>query len=366
MSRKSKKGIYLTVGLSILLLGFLILLPKILIFWSGLSTTTNSENLAFLIKNPSTPEQLATHLYDEGIINDKAAFVKVASYKNLTKNRIAIGMYEIQPHTSFRTLLNGFTINSAGNGNAEIEVPVTFNNCKTLYQMAGKVSHVLYLDSAKLIQHLLSGITLKKYGFTLEQLPALFIPNTYKMYYDTDEKQFTQRMAQEFKLFWNNTRLLKMKNLGLNSPSEVTTLASIVYAEQSVNSDEWSTIAGLYLNRIRTGMKLQSDPTFKFCWGDKLEGVQRLLAVHRKINCPYNTYLVKGLPPGPINLPSSAVIEAVLNAPKVKYLFMCAKPDYSGRHNFAVSGAEHLRNAKVFQDWLGSEQKKKKRKAHGS
>lgn len=361
MFKKSKRGIYLTVAASLLLIVFLVLLPKLLVLWSGMSTTTNSENIAFLISSPTSPESLATQLEKEGLITDKEAFLKVASYKNLNKNRIAVGMYEIQPHTSFRTLLNGFTINSAGNGNAEIEVPVTFNNCKTIYQMAGKVTACLALDSSKLISHLLSGSTLSKYGFTVEQLPALFIPNTYKIYYDTDEKAFTQRMADEFKLFWTEARKAKMKAIGLNTPSEVTTLASIVYAEQSVNADEWPTIAGLYLNRVRTGMRLQSDPTFKFCWGDKLDGVQRLLAVHRNIVCPYNTYLVKGLPPGPINLPSTAVLDAVLNAPRVNYLYMCAKPDYSGRHNFAVSGAEHLRNAKVFQDWLGAEQEKKKR-----
>lgn len=361
MFKKSKSRIYLTVVGSVLVVVFLIALPKMLVLWFGMSTTTNSENIKFLIASPSSPEDLAMQLMKEGLISDKESFLKVAAYKNLNKNRIAIGMYEIEPHTSFRTLLNGFTLNSAGNGNAEIEVPVTFNNCKTIYQMANKVSKCLSIDSSKLISYLLLGSTLTKYGFTVEQLPALFIPNTYKMYYDTDEKAFTQRMADEFKLFWTEARKAKMKAIGLNSPSEVTTLASIVYAEQSVNSDEWPTIAGLYLNRIRIGMKLQSDPTFKFCWGNKLDGVQRLLAIHRNILCPYNTYMIKGLPPGPINLPSTAVIDAVLNAPRVNYLFMCAKPDYSGHHNFAVSGAEHMRNAKIFQDWLGAEQKKKKK-----
>lgn len=227
--------------------------------------------------------------------------------------------------------------------------------------MAGKVSKCIAVDSASLMAYLMNGSTLEKYGFTWEQFPAMFIPNTYKMYYDTDAMAFTQRMAREFKLFWTQDKTAKLKSLGLTSPSQLTTLASIVYAEQSRIAEEWPTIAGLYLNRIRTGMKLQSDPTFKFCWGDKLEGVQRLLAVHRSIVCPYNTYLIKGLPPGPINLPEAVVLDAVLHAPKVNYLFMCAKPDYSGRHNFAVSGTEHLENARVFQNWLGEEQKKKQR-----
>ncbi|NDB34588.1 MAG: endolytic transglycosylase MltG [Flavobacteriia bacterium] len=336
----------------------LVLLPKIKVFWAGLTVTSNSNSVVFTIKDSLSAEGLADALADLQIIENKADFLTVARYKKLSKVNIALGKYQIAPSTNFRTLLNGFTLNSAGNGNAEVEVEVTFNNCRTIYHMAGKVSRCLMLDSSKLVAHLLSGSTLQKYGFTVEQLPALFIPNTYELFYDTDERTFTDRMAKEFKSFWNEERKSQLVNIGLNSPSEAVTLASIVYAEQSRNADEWPTIAGLYLNRIRTGMKLQSDPTFKFCWGDKLNGVQRLLAVHRAIVCPYNTYIIRGLPPGPINLPSASVVDAVLKAPNVDFLFMCAKPDYSGRHNFAVTGAEHMKNAKIFQDWLGKEQKK--------
>ena len=358
---KNSKSI-LIVSLAILLLigivGALVFFPKIQVYWSGMTVSSNAATQAFLINEPISREQLAQTLVQQKIIDSPKDFLRVAAYKQLTRERIAVGMYEIAPQTSYRTLLNGFTKNAAGNGNAEVEVILTFNNCKTIQQMAGKVAQCIAVDSARLMGYLTNGATLQKYGFTWEQLPAMFIPNTYKMYYDTDEIGFCQRMAKEFKAFWTPTRLKQLKNQGLSSPSEATTLASIVYAEQSRISDEWSTIAGLYLNRIRTGMKLQSDPTFKFCWGDKLEGVQRLLAVHRSIVCPYNTYLIKGLPPGPINLPEAVVLEAVLDAPKVNFLFMCAKPDYSGRHNFAVTGTEHLENARVFQNWLGAEQKK--------
>jgi UPF0755 protein len=149
--------------------------------------------------------------------------------------------------------------------------------------------------------------------------------------------------------------MVKLKTVGLNAPSEAVTLASIVYSEQSRRAEEWPVIAGLYLNRIKQGVKLQSDPTFKFCWGDQLKGVQRLLAVHRDIDCAYNTYKIKGLPPGPIYLPPVGVVEAVLNPDKNDYIFMCAKPDYSGTHNFTASGAEHAKNATAFQNWLAAE-----------
>ena len=149
----------------------------------------------------------------------------------------------------------------------------------------------------------------------------MFIPNTYKFYYDTDEKQFVERMAKEFKLFWTNERKAKMKNIGLTSPSQVVTLASIVYSEQSIVSQEWPIIAGLYLNRLDKGIRMQSDPTFKFCWGDALRGVQRLTFEHRERDCPYNTYKYEGLPPGPICIPPTEVVESVLNPAKNDYIF---------------------------------------------
>jgi len=113
----------------------------------------------------------------------------------------------------------------------------------------------------------------------------------------------------------------------------------------------------LYLNRINQGIKLQSDPTFKFCWGDKLEGVQRLLNVHRDIDCPYNTYKINGLPPGPICIPPTEVVDAVLNRDKNNYIFMMAKPDYTGRHDFRLQYADHERLAKIYQNWLAQEMK---------
>jgi UPF0755 protein len=333
--------------------------PKIMLFLAGNQKTTNEGDIEFYIKEPMDLNQLAQELKGQGIIDDTKGFISVGEYKGLTKESIAQGKYLIEESTNFRTLLNGFTINSNGNGNAELEVEVTFTNCRDIYQMASKLSKILAVDSSKLVSYLLDGNTLKRLGFTVEQLPALFIPDTYKMYYDTGEELFVERMAAEFKRFWTADRKGKLKSIGLQTPSQAVTLASIVYSEQSVHSDEWPIIAGLYLNRINQGVKLQSDPTFKFCWGDKLKGVQRLLNVHRDIDCPYNTYKIKGLPPGPICLPSPKVVDAVLNRANVNYLFMCAKPDYSGRHNFAVSGADHMKNADVFQKWLASELRKK-------
>lgn len=328
---------------------------KISVYLAGMKTTENAKTVSFYFDASKGLKGLADQLESEKIISNKDALLKVGEYKNLTGQRLASGKYEIESGTSFRTLLNGFTKNSAGNGNAEVEVEVTFNNCRDVYQMAGKVAKCLMIDSADLADMLTSDSTLEKYDFTSEQLPALFLPNTYKMFWDTDAEQFLVRMADEFKDFWTADRKSKLAKIGLNSPSEAVTLASIVYSEQSKNADEWPVIAGLYLNRIKQGIKLQSDPTFKFCWGDQLEGVQRLTYEHREIQCPYNTYCNDGLPPGPICIPPTQVVDAVLNRDNNNYIFMCAKPDYTGRHDFTVGYAEHAANAKKFQEWLSQQ-----------
>lgn len=332
-------------------------MPKISLYLKSRKETINSEQIAYFIKSPTELKALAKDLENAGIVDDVDGFIAVAEYKGLNKENIALGKYVIEPHAQYRTILNGFKLNAAGNGNGEVEVNVTFNNCRDIYQLAGKVCANIMVDSTTLVAFLDDQATLDKYGFTRQELPALFLPNTYKMYFDTDEKMFVERMAKEYKNFWTEERKSKLSKIGLNRPSEAVTLASIVYSEQNRNSEEWPIIAGLYLNRINEGIKLQSDPTFKYCWGDQLEGVQRLLNVHRDINCEYNTYKINGLPPGPICIPPTEVVDAVLNRDNNKYIFMMAKPDYSGLHDFAIEYADHEKYASIYQKWLANEMK---------
>ena len=182
-------------------------------------------------------------------------------------------------------------------------------------------------------------------GFTRETIPALFIPNTYEIYWNVSPERFMARMKQEYNRFWTEERRKKAEALGL-TPVEVSTLASIVEEESAV-ADEYPTIAGLYLNRLKAGMPLQADPTVKFAAGDF--ALQRILDKHLAIDSPYNTYKYAGLPPGPIRIPSIRAIDAVLNPAHHRYFYMCAKEDFSGRHNFAATLAEHNRNANRYR-----------------
>lgn len=343
-----KKGL-IVVGI-IAVVGIVIGWKHGMAFLDGMKSTDNQKEVRIPIDNKQSLPEIAEALHKKGIVGNVKAFLSLAEYKHLTNKSLEPGMYAIAPGTSYRSLLNGMV-----SGSMEVEVVVTFNNCKTIHDLAVKVANCLAIDSTDLESYILSSETCKKYDFSVETIPALFIPNSYKMYYDTDKEAFVQRMADEFKDFWTADRIAKLKLVGLSSPSQAVTLASIVYGEQSKNESEWPVIAGLYLNRLNTGMRLQSDPTFKFCWGDQLEGVQRLTYEHRSKDCPYNTYLHDGLPPGPISMPPSGVVDAVLNRDNNDYLYMCAQPNYDGLHNFAKDYATHAKNATEFQNWLSQQ-----------
>ena len=331
-------------------------------YLGGKTKTLNASESELYIPSPTSLDELIELLVQEKIIDDVPAFQALLDYKEFTSSRIGSGKYVIAPKTDYNTLINGFSKNSLGNGNKEVEVEVTFNNCRNIYDIAGKVAAQIEMDSTSFVDYIFSDSTLQKYGFNKARIGALFLPNTYRFFWDTDHVEFVSRMAAEFKKFWTPERMEKLKHVGLTSQSDAVTLASIVYSEQDKHPQEWKTIAGLYLNRLKLGMRLESDPTFRYCWGDELAGVERLTYKHRDRDCPYNTYIYAGLPPGPIYIPPSQVVDAVLNAEDNDYIFMCAKPELSGLHNFAKTLAQHNRNAAEFHKWISEQQRRNRNK----
>lgn len=228
----------------------------------------------------------------------------------------------------------------------ETPINLSFTHAvRTPEQLAGLMGKKLLLDSADVQARLKDRVYLSQYGMTPETAVCLFIPNTYEVYWTLTADQLFARMYKEYQRFWNEERLAKAKQLGL-SPVEVATLASIVASETNKQA-EYPLIASLYLNRLRKGIALQACPTVIFAVGDF--SMRRVLKRHLKIDSPYNTYTHRGLPPGPIRLARPDVIDAVLNAPKTDYLYMCANPDFSGTHVFSSSYAHHSAVARQYQ-----------------
>ena len=225
-------------------------------------------------------------------------------------------------------------------------VNVTMNNVKIPAQLAGKLAVQLEADSVELVNVLTDKALAKKMGFESPlTMFSIFLPNTYEFYWTVKPEEFVERMYKEYKNFWNGARDEKRKRTGLNRV-EVATLASIVY-EETRKVDEMPRVAGVYMNRLRTGMPLQADPTIKYAMQNF--GLRRILKSYLKYDSPYNTYINKGLPPSPICMPSIQAIDAVLNFEKHDYLYFCARPTFDGYHNFAKSYSQHLANARAYQ-----------------
>jgi UPF0755 protein len=347
--------------IAFLIVGAMLLYLKrseIMFLLRGGQKTINQTEVKLLITEDLSVEEMAQFLIEKGILESPKSFVREAKKMNIQDGDFDAGKYTILSGTKIKSLINGFTRAENGHGKNEEKVKIIFNRCKTIEDIGMNIAKCIQADSTSIVEYVNSPTTLQKYGFTKAQIPALFLPDEYEMYYDTNAEEFVSFMAEQFKSFWTEERKSKLKAIGLEFPSQAATLASIVYSEQGKVSEEWPIIARLYLNRLKQNMKLQSDPTFKFCWGSELNNVQRLRAKHRDIDCEYNTYKINGLPPGPIAIVPAKVIDSVLSPDSNNFLFMCAKPDYSGEHNFTHSDVVHVRNASEYQKWLTKEGKK--------
>lgn len=223
-------------------------------------------------------------------------------------------------------------------------VRLTVPPVRTVSDLAGRLAQVIDTDSASLMAVFSDTVLLDSLGYNQETLPALFIPNTYEVWQSVSAKKLLLRFAAENANFWTPARRAQAENQGL-SPVEVMTLASIV-EQETADDGERPMVAGMYLNRLHQGMMLQADPTVKFALGDF--SLRRILHEHLDVDSPYNTYRYEGLPPGPICIPSMASIRAVLQPAQHPYIYMCAREDFSGTHNFAKTYSEHLQNARRY------------------
>ena len=220
--------------------------------------------------------------------------------------------------------------------------------------IAKKISSQMMVDSVSVATALNDPVFLAGYGFTPENVFALFLPDTYEMFWTASVTEIFSRMKKEYDAFWNSDRLAKARAQRL-TPMQVSVLASIVSGE-TLKPFEYPVIAGVYLNRYRKGMKLQADPTVCFCFDYKLD---RVLKKHLSVDSPYNTYKYAGLPPAPINVPPKACLDAVLDPDKHGYIYFCASPAFDGTHRFAVSYSDHLKNARAFQRELTARRRAK-------
>jgi len=272
------------------------------------------------------------------ILRSRKSFQIASRLKSFGKT-IKPGSYVVLPGMS-----NNSLVNMLRSGN-QTPVNVTFNNIRTLEELAGKAGHQIEADSVTLISFFNDEANYSADGFDRRNLLAVFIPDTYQVYWSVDARGFYRRMLKEYRDYWNDERLEMAGSAGL-TPAEVSILASIVDEEVS-REEEKPRIAGVYINRLRAGMPLQADPTVRFAVNDF--SIRRILNKHLEVDSPYNTYKFAGLPPGPIRCPSRSGLESVLKAESHEYLFFVARSDGSGYHHFSRTLAEHNRYASAYR-----------------
>ena len=297
----------------------------------------NAEDKFIIIEENTDFNQLIKKLEDDTLINDILSFSFLSKIMEYQEN-IKIGAYNVKMNMSNYDMI---TMLRSGN---QTPIKLTFTYARKIDDLAEKITSKLKMSKDDLLNYLNENIN-NYSGFKKTDIISIFLPDTYEVYWNISPEKLTNKMYSEYKKFWNEERLSKLDKINLNQ-KETIVLASIV-ASESRMLDEADRIAGLYINRLNRNMRLQADPTLIFAANDFT--IRRVLNKHKKIKSPYNTYIHRGLPPGPIRLASKKYIDAVLNYEKHNYIYMCAKEDFSGYHAFATNLSDHNRNAKKFQ-----------------
>jgi UPF0755 protein len=338
---KPSKGLVFFLLFSILLISFgfyayqICYTPNILV---------GKEDRVFVIPKGENFSYVQRKFHEDDVVQDLTSFAFLSKLMSYT-NHVKPGRYVLEANM---TNIQAIRLLRAG---IQEPVKITFNNVRLVHELSEKITKNLYMKPEAFEAALIKFTMNNKAGFNKDNILCMFIPNTYEVYYNIEPEELVERMKTEFDNYWTEERKAKAAKLGF-SPIEVSILASIVQAE-SVRPDEAPVIAGLYINRLKKNIPLQADPTLVFAVGDFT--LKRVLNEHKEVDSPYNTYKYPGLPPGPINMPEIRSLNAVLDYQKSDYVYMCAKEDFSGRHNFTSSYKEHVINASKYQKALSIE-----------
>lgn len=300
--------------------------------------TAQTENRPLKIPEGSNWEDVLRIMENDSLVKNPVSLDRLAKWSGYAE-RIKVGYYRIKPGMNNKEILR-----LLASGRQE-EVKLVIRSSWDKQKLIGYVCQEITADSMFMLNLLNDSTRLQKLGWTSDNILAAFIPNTYNFYWTTSADEFLNRMLKEHDRFWTESRRAKAKALNL-TPIEVSILASIVEKE-TAKADEMPTVAGVYLNRLKKGMKLEADPTVIFAIGNP--EIRRVTSAMLQYESPFNTYFVTGLPPGPICMPSIQAIDAVLKNEKHDYIYFCAKEDFSGYHNFTSSYNQHLINARKYR-----------------
>lgn len=346
---KLKRVLLIIVGLGMVLAGVIVFVGYGIFFKPN--TKFNDQVTYVYIPTDANFEKVKEVLGP--FLENISKFESAANKKGYSSN-IKSGKYELK-----KGMNNNEIINSLRSQN--IPVNLAFNNQETLADLAGRVALQIEADSLDLLTAFRDTAFLNSNDFNEDTALSMYVPNSYEVFWNTSAEGFRERMLKEHHRFWGQKRLEKAKNMGF-SPAEVVTLASIVHKE-TAKVDERPRVAGVYLNRLRTGMLLQADPTVIYAikkhTGNFDTIIKRVLYRDLELDSPYNTYRKPGLPPGPIAMADISAIDAVLNPESHDYFYFVANVEDFGYHKFAKTLAQHNRNKVQYIQWINSQKIKR-------
>lgn len=336
-NKSNNKAKYIVITIVLILFSAALLKVYEDVFSGNINVEPKTEDYLYIYSTKSLAQNMQL-IEESGKLNNTRAFERLATltgYDELIKPgryKISYGMSNLQ---LLRTLVSG----------RQTPLDITFKYAQYKNDVSSFFCTKLEADSFELLAKLNDSSYCSQLGFSVDDVIAMFIPNTYNFYWTTSADDLLKRMNSEYTKFWQPDKLAKLDNIGLTK-QQVSTLAAIVQKE-TYRKDEMPIVAGVYLNRIKKGMPLQADPTIIYALHDN--NIKRVSGEMLMVESPYNTYKYKGLPPGPICTPSLISLEAVLNATNHNYIYFCAKEDFSGYHNFAINFAQHQLNARKYQ-----------------
>ncbi|MCL2727460.1 MAG: endolytic transglycosylase MltG [Bacteroidales bacterium] len=297
------------------------------------------EPVVIYVPTHATFDTLLDSLDAQHFLLKRNSFIRAANKEQLPE-RVKGGRYELTSGMNNKAIVRTFALGLQSPVNLVIS-----GNIRSVERLSAVLTRNIEADSLSMLLVLTNEEFIRPMGFDSTSLFCLFLPNTYQVYWTTPAEKIIERLYKEYNTFWSEERRNKAASIGL-SLHQVSTLASIVY-EETRYQPEMATVAGVYMNRLRIRMPLQADPTLIFSLRESTP-IRRVLSRDRKVDSPYNTYMHRGLPPGPICVPSIATLEAVLNYETHNYLYFCAKSDFSGSHIFTTNYNDHLRNARAY------------------
>ena len=319
-----------------------------LIYRDIFSANTNFNEKEVFVHIPTDSDYNQVLEIIKPFVADMERFNMVAEKKSYTTN-VKPGRFLLKKGMNSNDIVNSLRQN--------VPVKLAFNNQERLEDLAGRIGSQIEADSLSLLGAFRDEKFLKENGFNETNVLSMFVPNSYEFFWNTSAEKFRDRMNKEYRNFWNAERMAKAEALNL-TPLEVSALASIVHKE-TVKTDERPRVAGVYLNRLEKGMKLEADPTVIFAVkknnGNFDQVIKRVLYKDLETVSPYNTYMNAGLPPGPIAMPDISAVDAVLNPEKHNYIYFCASVTNFGYHEFAVTGAQHEVNRQKYIAWVSKQ-----------